>query len=68
MVRLFEEACRQLLSIVPQQRHAWLAAHAAAAPHAVALLTPIVDHFDAGVMTGKEVEEALIWCRAYITR
>jgi len=68
MVRLFEDACRQLLSVVPQQRQAWLAARAAAAPQAAALLTPIVDHFGAGVMADKEVEEALIWCRAYITR
>jgi hypothetical protein len=45
MVRLFEEACRQLLAIAPDQRQAWLTAQEEASPQAVALLMPIVDHF-----------------------
>jgi hypothetical protein len=66
MVRLFEEACRQLLGVAPAERRPWLAAQAESSPQAVALLTPVVDHFQ-----GREVEEeesALTWCRRYAVR
>ena len=43
MVRLFEDACRQLLSVPPDEREAWLAAFNQ--PEAAALLRPVVEHF-----------------------
>jgi hypothetical protein len=66
MVRLFEDACLQLLDVAPAQRGAWLAAQAEASPQAVALLTPVLDHF--GERRVKDVQEALAWCREYIIR
>jgi spermidine synthase len=64
MLRLFEEACRQLLRVAPAQRRSWLATRAGASPQGVALLTPVVDHFQGQVV---EEEAALAWCRQYIT-
>lgn len=66
MVRLFEEACRQLLAVAPGQRQAWLAAQAEASPQAVALLTPVADHV--GEQEVEDVEDALAWCRQYIVQ
>jgi hypothetical protein len=66
MVRLFEEACRQLLAIVPGQRRIWLAAQAGTSPRAVALLTPVLKQFEECVV--EDMEEALAWCRQYIVR
>jgi hypothetical protein len=64
MVRLFEEACRQLLGMAPAQRRAWLEIQAGASPPALALLTPVVDHFQGRVVD--DVQEALAWCRRYV--
>jgi hypothetical protein len=66
MVRLFEAACRQLLAVAPAERQAWLKARAEASPPALALLSPVVEHF-----RGQGVEDevaALAWCRHYVTQ
>ncbi len=64
MVRLFEDACRQLLQVPPAGRGSWLASHVGASSPAVALLTPVVDHFEGQVV--ENTGEALAWCRDYI--
>ena len=66
MVRLFEEACLQLLEVVPGQRRAWLAAQAEASPRAVALLTPVLERL--GERELKDAKEVLAWCREHIIR
>lgn len=66
IVRLFEKACRQLLAVAPAQRRSWLAAQAEASPRAVALLTPVVDHFQG--QTVEDEEAAWAWCRHYIVK
>ncbi len=65
MVRLFEDACRQLLRVPPKERRAWLAAQQETSPRAVPLLAPVVEHF--AVRPPAHLKEALGWCRAYIT-
>jgi spermidine synthase len=64
MTRLFEEACNRLLSIAPGQRREWLFSQAATNPRAVALLEPVVDHFDGQCVN--DLTEALRWCRHYV--
>jgi hypothetical protein len=66
MVRLFEEACRQLLAIRPAQRRSWLLAQARVSPQAVALLQPVAQHFQGQVV--QDMDLALAWCRGYIVR
>ena len=63
MVRLFEDACRQLLNVPPNRRDAWLAKRDR--PEAAALLQPVVAHFVGRVV--EDIEEALQWCRGHIT-
>jgi hypothetical protein len=65
MVRLFEDACRQVLAIVPQERRGWLLAQVETSPKAVALLMPVVARFDGQVID--DLETALEWCRRFIT-
>jgi len=60
MVRLFEDACRQLLSVPPPMRRAWLDSQRPANPRAVEMLVPIVEH-----LGEKDVQQALAWCRRY---
>jgi hypothetical protein len=64
MVRLFEEACVQLLSVPPLRRRPWLIAQAEASPRAVELLMPVVTDFRGQVI--EDMETALDWCREYI--
>jgi hypothetical protein len=64
MVRLFEEACTQVLSIAPLRRRPWLMAQAPQSPRAVALLQPVVTHFRG--QTIEDMAAALAWCREYI--
>ena len=64
MVRLFEDACRQLLAIVPHKRRVWLLAQGEASPMAVSLLMPVVDRFE-GLMI-EDLKLALGWCRQFI--
>lgn len=66
MLRLFEEACRQLLGVAPARRGAWLEGQAGASLPAVALLGPVVEHFRGRVVAGRDVAEALAWCRRYV--
>jgi hypothetical protein len=66
MVRLYEEACRRLLEVDPTHRRAWLAAQASASPQTVALLTPVVDHFEG--QTVRDMASALLWCQRYIVQ
>jgi spermidine synthase len=63
MVRLFEQACRQVLAVPPGKRTAWLTSQAEASPAALTLLEPVVDHF-----RGREIKDwdmILAWCRHY---
>jgi len=62
MVRLFEDACRQLLSVRPDQREEWLAKFNQ--PAAAKLLQPVVEEFSGYVV--QDVETALRWCREYV--
>ena len=66
MVRLFEEACRQLLAVRPGRRREWLADQTETSPEAVALLTPVVDYV--GERWVDDGASALAWCREYIVR
>jgi len=62
MVRLFEGACRQLLSVPPDEREAWLAKFNR--PEAATLLRPVMDRFQGQAI--EDIESALKWCREYI--
>jgi hypothetical protein len=64
MVRLFEDACRHLLSIAPEARRFWLASQAGAGQRAADLLTPVVERFH-GEVVG-DMDAALAWCRHHI--
>jgi len=62
MVRLFEDACRQLLSVPPDQREMWLAQFKQ--PEVAALLQPVLAWFAGRVV--EDMDMALAWCRAHI--
>jgi len=64
MVRLFEQACGQLLAVAPGERRAWLTEQASTSPGAAALLAPVVEHFDAQSVA--DMQAAMAWCRRYI--
>jgi hypothetical protein len=64
MVRLFEDACRQLLLVAPDARPGWLSDQAKASPEAGPMLAGVADRFEGKVVT--DVETALVWCRQYI--
>jgi hypothetical protein len=63
IVRLFVEACRQLLGLAPAQRQGWLELQVGASPQAVRMLMPVVEHFQGQAVD--EVGQALDWCRCY---
>ncbi|NDJ53145.1 MAG: hypothetical protein GYB68_08695 [Chloroflexi bacterium] len=62
MLRLFEDACRQLLSVTPSEREAYFDEVRTAQPGTLALLRPVLDHFAGEVVN---LDEALPWCRDY---
>jgi hypothetical protein len=64
MVRLYEDACRQLLAVPPARREDWLQAQIAAAPKATALLSPVAARFRGQVVD--DVDGALAWCRQFV--
>jgi len=67
MVRLFEDACRRLLSVPAHEREAWLAKNSQ--PEAATLLRPVVEHFkEARHISGNasRLESELQWCREYV--
>jgi hypothetical protein len=67
MVRLFEDACNQMLAVSPSERRTWLLAQGQRSPQAVGLLLPVIDHFEEHVfITRIELTEALAWCRQHI--
>lgn len=66
MVRLFEDACRQVLAVEPSKRAAWLAARAGDSPEALPLLAPVVERFAGDPV--KDLDVALAWCREYIVQ
>ncbi len=69
MVRLFEDACRQALAVMPPERRVWLLAQGQPSRQAVDLLLPVIDHFEGQVFTsGADLAGALDWCRQYIVR
>lgn len=63
MVRLFEDACRALLSLPPARRAELLAAQEAPVR---ALLVPVLAHFAAD--PAPALDAALAWCRAWIVQ
>jgi hypothetical protein len=66
MVRLFEDACRRLLSVPPAGREAWLAKHDSGR---AALLRPVVEHFKDMPRTSESashMKAALRWCRTHV--
>ncbi len=65
MVRLFEDACRQLLAVAPDDRPAWLAAWTSTCPQAE-LLAPVAAHFAGQEMDAAAIDDALAWCRTHI--
>jgi hypothetical protein len=66
MVRLFEEACRDLLSVGPAQRQLWLESRTQGSAEAVALLVPVVERFQGQVVD--ELGPALKWCRQHVVQ
>jgi hypothetical protein len=66
MVRLYEDACRQLLAVSPAQRQSWLTSQSKTSPRAGTLLAPVLKHFQGD--TAEDVERALAWCRDHIVR
>jgi hypothetical protein len=66
MVRLYEDACRQLLTVPPAQRRWWLDAQSKTSPRARALLAPLLERFQDH--TVEDVDGVLAWCRDYIVR
>lgn len=67
MVRLFTDACRQLLSVPPAHRRDWLETQRAGSPRGVALLWPVMEQFEDVTAEGsKALEAALLWCRRFI--
>jgi hypothetical protein len=66
MVRLFEDACRQLLSVTVDQRREWLTAQGETSPQATRLLSGVTSHFAGEAVT--DIGPALEWCREYIVR
>jgi hypothetical protein len=65
MVRLFEDACRQLLALEPDQREPQLEAWIGQSPGA-ALLRPVADRFVGQMFDETRLPAALAWCRSYI--
>lgn len=63
IVRLFEDACRQLLAVMPERREEWLMARAGPLSPASRLLVPVEAHFRGQVVT--DTEQALRWCREF---
>ncbi len=64
MVRLFEAACEQLLTVDPGERTEWLQAVTADRPDVLRLVEPVLDHFAGQEIN--EMEAALDWCREYV--
>jgi hypothetical protein len=58
IVRLFVEACRQVLILPPEQRRPWL--ESLNQPQAAALLAGVLDRFDGQVV--QDLPAALRWC------
>lgn len=69
MVRLFEEACRQLLEVRAARRRSWLRARERTSPQAVAMLMPVAAHFEGQAFRREaDWQAALDWCRRYVVR
>jgi len=65
MVRLFEDACKLLLAQPLEFRPEWLAERSGGAAKTVALLTPVLEHFEHRSV--ENLDRALVWCRQYVT-
>jgi hypothetical protein len=66
MVRLYEDACRQLLAVTPAKRRSWLASQSQRSPRAGTLLAPVLERFQGEAV--EDVDRALAWCRDHIVR
>ncbi|MCS7220272.1 MAG: hypothetical protein N0A15_03040 [Anaerolineae bacterium] len=64
MVRLFEEACSELLRQPPGHRASWLAKRSWDQPAAATLLAPVAERFAGRALD--DLNGALAWCRRYI--
>ena len=65
MLRLFEDACRELLSVPPAERQSLLADRDRVPASGAALLAPVVERFAAE--EPGSLADALAWCRRYAT-
>jgi hypothetical protein len=65
MVRLYEDACRQLLAVDSRERQAWLAAWIEQSPSA-RLLEPVAERFAGHSFDPAGSEAALAWCSNHI--
>jgi GNAT superfamily N-acetyltransferase len=63
IMRLFEDACRQLLAIAPDHRRRWLMARVDPSLPAGRLLVLVEAHFRGQVV--EDTEKALKWCREF---
>ncbi len=63
MVRLFEDACRDLLALPPGQREALVADRDQVSAEGAALLAPVLARFEGQAVA--DWGEALGWCRRY---
>lgn len=66
MVRLFLDACEQLLRVPAIQRASWLEQSAGASPAAHDLLSPLLAQFAGLDFSEQKLSDALAFCRAYI--
>jgi hypothetical protein len=65
MVRLYEDACRELLSLPPAERRLLLSDRERVSPAAAALLRPVAEEYDSQRVA--DWPAALAWCRRHIT-
>lgn len=65
MVRLFEDACRDLLRRPPPERSSCLDQRTQGDPAARALLTPVLEHF--ADQTFDDLALPLAWCRHWVS-
>jgi hypothetical protein len=66
MVRLYEDACRQLLAVPAARRRAWLENQVAVSPRGASILLPVLERFEGQDVD--DLEPALAWCRQYIVQ
>jgi hypothetical protein len=66
MVRLYEDACRQLLAVPAARRRVWLENQVDASPRVAPILLPVLERFKGQDVD--DLESALDWCRQFIAQ